>query len=101
MSNHTRPTANVAFELPNMSLHGFTGTLILTGENGSEIAATLKAMQAAGMQQTAPAPVAPATPDSPPLCPVHGKAMRPSRKPGSWYCSAKAGEGYCDQRVKQ
>lgn len=100
MSNHTRPAANVAFELPNMSLHGFTGTLILTGENGAEIAATLKAMQAAGMQQAIPAPVATAATGSPPLCLVHGKPMRASRKPGSWYCSAKVGEGYCDQRVK-
>ncbi len=98
MSNFTHPTANVALELPNMTLHGFTGTLILTGENGAEIAATLRAMQAAGMTQSA-APVAPASSaDSPPLCPIHGKPMRPSRKPGGWFCSSKVGDEYCKEK---
>ncbi len=39
------------------------------------------------------------TSDEPPTCPVHHKAMKPSKKPGAWYCSAKVGEGYCDQKV--
>jgi hypothetical protein len=100
MSNYTRPAANVALELPNMTVHGFTGTLILTGESGSEIVTILKQMQAAGMQQAAPtasaASAAPAA-DSPPMCPIHNKPMKPSRKPGGWYCSAKVGDGYCSE----
>ncbi len=98
MSNYTRPTANVALELPNMTLHGFTGTLILTGETGSEIVNILKQMQAAGMQQVAPVTTAPTASDGPPLCPVHSKPMKESRKPGSWFCSAKVGDGYCQEK---
>jgi hypothetical protein len=39
------------------------------------------------------------TSDEPPTCPVHHKSMKPSKKPGAWYCSARVGEGYCDQKV--
>jgi hypothetical protein len=103
MSNHTRPASPVAFELPNMTLHGFTGTLILTGETGADLAATLKAMLAAGMTQAAVpvAPAAHAAPTAVPVCPTHGKPMKESRKPGAWFCSAKVGEGYCDYKVSQ
>jgi hypothetical protein len=34
-----------------------------------------------------------------PKCPIHHKPMKPSKKPGAWYCSARVGEGYCDQKV--
>jgi hypothetical protein len=34
-----------------------------------------------------------------PVCHVHHKPMKPSKKPNSWYCSARVGEGYCDQKV--
>lgn len=103
MSNAIAPntnTAPVVLELPNMTLHGFTGTLTLTGSNGREIVDILKAMQQAGMAQAAaPALVAAApTADAPPVCPVHGKPMKPSRKPGSWFCSAKVGDDYCQEK---
>ena len=104
-SNTNRPAAApVILELPGMSLHGFTGTLTLTGETGAEIITTLRSMQAAGMVQTAPAPalVAPAASASsgPPMCPTHQRPMKESRKPGTYYCSAKVGDGYCDHKVK-
>lgn len=104
-SNTNRPAAApVILELPGMSLHGFTGTLTLTGETGAEIITTLRSMAAAGMVQAAPAPaaalVAPAAASGPPTCPTHNRPMKESRKPGSWYCSAKVGDGYCDQRSK-
>lgn len=98
MSTYTRPATNVALELPNMTLHGFTCTLILTGESGAEIAQTLRAMRAPGMTQTI-APAAPtASADTVPLCPVHSKPMKPSKRPGSWFCSAKVGDEYCKEK---
>jgi hypothetical protein len=37
---------------------------------------------------------------STPLCPVHNKPMKSSRKPGTFYCSKQIGEGvYCDQKA--
>jgi hypothetical protein len=36
------------------------------------------------------------TKKSAPLCPVHNVAMKPSRKPGKFYCAKKADDGeYC------
>lgn len=100
-SNTARPAAPVALELPNMTINGYTGTLILTGETGSDLVQILKAMQQAGMTQAA-APVVSAAPatSGPPICPIHQKPMKESRKPGTWFCSAKVGEGYCDHKVK-
>jgi hypothetical protein len=93
-------SATVALELPNMTINGYTATLTLSGESGAELIRILKDMQAAGMTQSV-APVPAAAPSgTAPICPVHNRPMKPSRKPGSWYCSAKVGEGYCDQRVK-
>ncbi len=98
--SHATP-APVALTLPNMTINGYTGTLTLTGSTGADLVKILRDMQAAGMEQTAavPTPTAPApAPDSPPLCPIHHRAMKPSRKPGGWYCSAKVGDGYCSEK---
>ena len=104
-SNTNRPAAPVMLELPGMSLHGFTGTLILTGDSGAELVGILKSMAAAGMVQAAPAPapvapVAASASSGPPTCPTHQRPMKESRKPGTYYCSAKVGDGYCDHKVK-
>lgn len=38
------------------------------------------------------------TESGPPICPVHQTPMKPSAKPGGFFCSKKAkGGGYCDQ----
>jgi hypothetical protein len=38
--------------------------------------------------------------DSVPLCPIHHKPMKPSRKPGSYFCSKRDADGdYCDQKA--
>lgn len=95
-------SANVALTLPNMTINGYTATLTLSGESGAELIRILKDMSAAGMTQSAAPALAPAAApgDAAPICPVHQRPMKASRKPGSWFCSAKVGEGYCDQRVK-
>jgi hypothetical protein len=37
---------------------------------------------------------------SAPLCPVHHKPMKPSRKPGSFFCPKRDDDGeYCDQKT--
>lgn len=33
-----------------------------------------------------------------PNCPTHGTPMKESRKPGTYFCPKKVGEGYCDQK---
>lgn len=92
-------SAHVALTLPNMTINAYTATLTLSGESGAELIRILKGMQAAGMTQATLMPDT--APDGTALvCPVHNRPMKGSRKPGSWFCSAKVGEGYCDQRVK-
>lgn len=37
---------------------------------------------------------------SAPTCPIHNKQMKPSRKPGAFFCPARTEEGdYCDQKA--
>jgi len=35
-----------------------------------------------------------------PTCPVHGSKMKPSRKPGSWFCPKRTDDGdYCPEKA--
>jgi hypothetical protein len=35
-----------------------------------------------------------------PICPVHNKAMKPSRKPGAFFCPARTQDGdYCTEKA--
>jgi hypothetical protein len=36
-----------------------------------------------------------------PVCPIHGTKMKPSRKPGSFFCPRQAedGDGYCPEKA--
>jgi len=62
----------------------------------SALANELKALREQ-LAQVATAPAASA--DNPPKCKYHG-AMKPSKKPGAWYCPKKLADGsYCDQKV--
>lgn len=45
-------------------------------------------------------PVAPGAVPVKPVCPIHNTPMKPSRKPGGWFCSKRTDDGdYCDQKV--
>jgi hypothetical protein len=100
MSNATlTPAAPVVLELPNMKIKGYTGTLTLSGATGNEIAQILAAMQQAGLEQVAaPAAPTPQAPSGVPMCPVHNRPMKESRKPGGWFCSSKVGDEYCKEK---
>jgi hypothetical protein len=46
--------------------------------------------------QSAPVSTPEPTKKSAPLCPVHGSPMKPSRKPGKFYCARRTDDGeYC------
>lgn len=51
----------------------------------------------AGVRTAAPANGA--SEGAAPMCRVHGVAMKPSRRPGSFFCSKKVGDGYCQEKV--
>ena len=47
----------------------------------------------------APQESAPASGGGVPVCRVHGSQMKPSKRPGSFYCPRKDGEGWCKEKV--
>jgi hypothetical protein len=52
----------------------------------------LKAIGATPPQASQPEPT---KQNGAPLCPIHNSPMKPSRKPGKFYCAKKVGDDYC------
>lgn len=47
----------------------------------------------------APAQMPAAGHKAPPVCQIHNKPMKPSRKPGAYYCPNRNADGsYCDEK---
>ncbi len=38
---------------------------------------------------------------STPICPIHQRPMKPSKRHGVFYCSAQVGDGYCQEEVRE
>ena len=98
------------FTIKELDLAGYVGDLVLTSESCADLQRMCRALAAAGIEQTAPqqpalipASGASRAQDVPPLCPVHSRAMKPSKAPGQWFCSAQIedGSGYCKEKVKR
>ncbi len=81
----------------HVQAHGFAGDLIISSSTVNDLVKSIKLLEHAGITPTTAA-TQPA--GSMPVCPVHQRPMKPSRKPGSFYCSAKVGEDYCQERAK-
>ncbi len=81
----------------HVQAHGFAGDLIISSTTINDLVTSIKLLERADIQPTTPASQ---LPGSTPVCPVHQLAMKPSRKPGSFYCSAHVGDGYCSYKMK-
>lgn len=104
------PTTNTTNTLTKPSKHvvhsvldGFPVTSTIYGK-ADVLTGLIQKLKAIGAQPPIVAPVqtsaaASTTPDGPPICPIHQTPMKPSAKPGGFFCSkkAKSGNGYCDQ----
>ncbi len=76
---------------------GFAGDLIITSTTASDLVKSLLLLQQLGIQpMTATGQI-----NGIPVCPVHQRPMKPSRKAGSFYCSAQVGDGYCQEVAQQ
>ena len=94
-------------ELPNgemkysfkahVQAHGVASDLIISSTTVNDLVKSIKLFEHAGIQPTTAASQ-PA--GSTPVCPVHQRPMKPSRRPGSFYCSAQVGEGYCQEKAR-
>ncbi len=80
-------------------LDGFPVSVEAEGgaDNLRSLVDRLKAIGAMPPVQTS-ALAAAERPAGPPRCPVHGKAMKPSQKPGAFYCPRRLDDGgYCKE----
>ncbi len=80
----------------HVQAHGFAGDLIISSTTINDLVRSIKLLERAGIQPT----TASQPQRSTPLCPVHQRPMKPSRKPGWFYCSAHVGDGYCQEKAR-
>ena len=80
----------------HVQAHGFAGDLIISSTTVNDLVKSIKLLERAGIGPTVSAQQAAATP----TCPVHQRPMKSSRKPGSFYCSAKVGDDYCQHKTR-
>ncbi len=80
----------------HVQAHGFAGDLIISSTTINDLVKSIKVLERAGIQPTNGNNSSQNTP----ICPVHQRPMKPSRKPGSFYCSAKVGDDYCQEKAR-
>ncbi len=81
----------------HVQAHGFAGDLIISSTTINDLVKSIKLLERGGIQPT----TATSHPTgSAPVCPIHQRPMKPSRKPGSFYCSAKVGDDYCKEKAR-
>ena len=97
MATNEPPNVTYRFVV-NATIDGHSAPLSIEGSSINEIRRAVRLLDTNGMLASTP-PAQPST-DEPPRCPVHHRPMKPSKKPGAWFCSAKVGEGsYCTEKV--
>ncbi len=86
----------------HVQAHGFAGDLIISSTTINDLVKSIKLLERAGIAPTTASPSQKIEQGTgTPVCPVHQRPMKPSRKPGSFYCSAQVGEGYCQEKARQ
>jgi hypothetical protein len=80
-----------------VELEGFPVEIKIEGK-ADNLKALVERLKAIGAQP--PTGKASSSNESAPLCPVHHTPMKPSRKPGTFYCPKRDADGeYCDQKA--
>ncbi len=95
MATNEPPNVTYRFVV-TATIDGHTAPLSIEGTSINEIR---RAVRILAEHQMLAQPPAQST-DEPPRCSVHNKPMKPSKKPGAWFCSAKSADGsYCTEKV--
>jgi hypothetical protein len=90
-----QPQAQCRFTI-NATLRGFPITIEGEGRAG-DLKIIVDRLFDLGTEPPVSTPAAP-TPGAIPRCPIHNSPMKPSRKPGKFYCAKKADDGeYCKE----
>ncbi len=77
---------------------GFASDLIITSTTASDLVKSLMLLEHLGIE---PITAANRTTSSTPICPVHQRPMKPSKRPSVFYCSAQVGDGYCQEEIRE
>lgn len=79
----------------NVEACGFRGDLIISSSSVNDLVKSLRLLERADIQQ------GPQVQPGVPMCPIHQLPLKPSRKPGTFYCSARNDDGsYCSHKAK-
>ena len=82
----------------HVQAHGFAGDLIISFTTVNDLVKSIRLLEHAGI---APTTAASQPTGSMPICPVHQRPMKASKRSGSFYCSAKVGDDYCYEKAHQ
>ncbi len=94
MSTSDPPNVTYRFVV-TATIDGHSAPLSIESSSSNEIRRAVRLLDINGLLSSTPAH----STDEAPRCPIHNRPMKPSKKPGAWYCSAKVGDGYCDQKA--
>ncbi len=80
----------------HVQAHGFAGDQIISSTTVNDLVKSIRLLGHAGIEPTTAAtlPIG-----NTPVCPVHQRPMKASKRPGSFFCTAKVGEGYCQEKA--
>ncbi len=93
-----RPTGEMKYSFKiYVQAYSFAGDLIITSTTVSDLVKALMWLERVDIQ---PMTATGHTNSSAPICPIHHRPMKPSRKPGSFYCSVPVGDGYCQEEIR-
>ncbi len=99
MTEDTLPAGEMKYSFKaHVQAHGFAGDLIINSTTINDLVKSITLLERAGIQPTTATTQGTG---SAPVCPIHQRPMKPSRKPGSFTCSAQVGDGYYQEKARQ
>ncbi len=79
-----------------VTIDGFPVSVEVEGK-ADTLRAMIDRLKAIGAEPPTSARPEPTKAAGVPVCPIHNAPMKPSRKPGKFYCAKKVGEDYCQE----
>ncbi len=80
----------------HMTMLGLCRITLLSSSTINDLVKSVKLLERAGIHPT----TASQPSGTAPVCPVHERPMKASKRPGSFFCTAKVGEGYCQEKAR-
>ncbi len=93
------PTGEMKYSFKTrVAIEGYAGDLIISSTTVNDLVKSIRLLEHAGITPTT---ATPGHTTNGPRCPIHpNRELKQSQKPGTLFCSAKEGDGYCTYKVK-